>query len=335
MEYKKDVDFMMLFPPNMDYEYFQWMEKVPFDGETKGFSLATAWYLAESSLLVYEHPGFIKWVLRYIGAENYRFFGKDVTEAAVFTLGKNCIVAFRGTEVKSLNFVPDVITDIRFSMVDFCDRAGTKKGSVHKGFKLAFDELLDDTDDLPSYLDSLLDSGKAKHIFFTGHSMGGALATLAAGWYPRSVAPLYTWGAPRVGNREFCAGLPVKAWRCVIIGDPVPYLPPNLPGMDTPEKAFDHVGTFLYYNEKKQLLADPVLAAENIVDVLRQNVNSAATGIFKQIRNTFKGRKTKDPGELIRAANLTSHAPVLYSLYSWNFLAERKFSPRFAIEQKK
>jgi len=329
MDYKKEVDFKMLFPPNMDYEYFQWREMLPFDAESKGFNLAIAWYLAESSLLVYEHPGFIKWVLRYIGAENYRFFGKNVREAAVFTLDKACIVAFRGTEVKSLNFVPDAITDIQFSMVEFYDRAGKKKGSVHKGFKLALDELLADTEGLPSYLDSLLDSGKAKKIYFTGHSMGGALATLAASWYPRSVAPLYTWGAPRIGNQEFRTNFPVDAWRCAIVGDPVPYLPPNLPGMNTPDKAFAHVGTLLYFNEKKQLRVNPVLAPASIVDVLRQNLNSATTGIFKQMCNTVKGHKTKDLGELIRTTNLTSHAPVLYSLYCWNYLAEHNFKPQF------
>lgn len=68
-------------------------------------------------------------------------------------------------------------------------------------------------------------------VVATGHSLGGAVATLAAAYLRRSGIPadLYTYGSPRVGNPAFASFVTAQAgaeWRVTHGADPVPRLPP-------------------------------------------------------------------------------------------------------------
>ena len=66
-------------------------------------------------------------------------------------------------------------------------------GQVHGGFKAIFMEI-------QAEIESAL-HGIAEPVFYTGHSLGGALAVLAASvWPPRAT---YTFGSPRVGDAVF------------------------------------------------------------------------------------------------------------------------------------
>jgi len=94
-------------------------------------------------------------------------------------------------------------------------------GNVHKGFNTAFksvehqiDEYLQDAKDLPLYI--------------TGHSLGGAIATLAT-WHITSdhLAACYTFGAPRVGDNGLQDQFRTPIYRIVNGADPVPYVPPS------------------------------------------------------------------------------------------------------------
>ena len=93
------------------------------------------------------------------------------------------------------------------------------KGVVHKGFMEAFIKIWEvvgpGIQDLPG------------PVFYTGHSLGGALATLAASL--RAPKALYTFGSPRVGNRTFAESMGhIAVHRVVNRQDVVPTLP--LPG---------------------------------------------------------------------------------------------------------
>lgn len=77
-------------------------------------------------------------------------------------------------------------------------------------------------------------AAQAEHVWITGHSLGGALAVLAAARLKlQGIAPhVYTFGQPRVAFGEFAdrfdAELSGRLWRFVNQSDLVPRLPPGL-----------------------------------------------------------------------------------------------------------
>jgi hypothetical protein len=76
----------------------------------------------------------------------------------------------------------------------------------------------------------------AMPVVLTGHSLGGALATLAAVYlqgHGCEIHEVYTFGQPRVGDADFAsafAGTEIPLIRMVHDDDPVPHLPPALMG---------------------------------------------------------------------------------------------------------
>jgi hypothetical protein len=92
-------------------------------------------------------------------------------------------------------------------------------GKVHTGFYRCFDEVRD-------WLQSRL--LKTKLVLITGHSLGGAMVTLAAQWlWSRDymVLPTYTFGSPKVGNETFTTNYAPAQYRVVNDVDIVTYLP--------------------------------------------------------------------------------------------------------------
>jgi len=130
------------------------------------------------------------------------------------------IVAFRGTETNP----GDIATDARFKQTRW---AGP--GQVHEGFSQALDRAWNDT---VSAIGAISQPGHT--LWFTGHSLGGALAVLAAmRWTTESRKPavtaVYTIGQPKVGDGEFSGAfdraLGKRTFRYVNNRDPVPRVP--------------------------------------------------------------------------------------------------------------
>lgn len=99
---------------------------------------------------------------------------------------------------------------------------------VHTGFATAYDEIAED-------LLTAVTNARAAHpdykIVFTGHSLGAAIATLAAANVrARGFAiDIFGYGSPRVGNRAFVDFVTKQAGsenRVTHSSDPVPRLPP-------------------------------------------------------------------------------------------------------------
>ena len=93
-------------------------------------------------------------------------------------------------------------------------------GKVHRGFKTILTEIWADVEKTLETID--------RPLYYTGHSLGGALATLAASLRPPRA--VYTFGAPRIGDAAFAqslAALPV--YNVLNPRDVVTGLPPSRP----------------------------------------------------------------------------------------------------------
>ena len=94
-------------------------------------------------------------------------------------------------------------------------------------------------------------------LWLTGHSMGGAIASLAAAELIHSAETffgVYTFGQPRCGDQEFARIFNSEAKsRCFRFhnnNDIVTRIPPRLMG-------YRHVGTYIYITESQDLSWDP------------------------------------------------------------------------------
>jgi predicted lipase len=127
-------------------------------------------------------------------------------------------LVFRGTE----QYPRDFVMDIALPLVPF----GTGPGTVHSGFLEALKSVWGPISEAMSRLDVPL--------FYTGHSLGAALATLAAACRPPIA--LYTFGSPLVGDSAFARTLSkVPVFRIVNGTDAVTVVPPG-------DLGFCHVG---------------------------------------------------------------------------------------------
>lgn len=103
---------------------------------------------------------------------------------------------------------------------------------LHTGFLTAYNEV---KDALLAGVAAAKAANPSYKIVFTGHSLGGAVSTVAAG-YARKLGyevDLYTYGSPRVGNKQFVQFVTDQAgaeYRVTHLDDPVPRLPPLIVG---------------------------------------------------------------------------------------------------------
>lgn len=85
--------------------------------------------------------------------------------------------------------------DFEFEQIGFLDLPGVL---VHQGFKNIFNEF-----QLP--IQSIIDTKNPTNIYFTGHSLGAAIATLLGVYAKNKSIPfiVYAFASPLVGNQEF------------------------------------------------------------------------------------------------------------------------------------
>lgn len=83
-----------------------------------------------------------------------------------------------------------------------CRRELCRDCRVHNGFRAAFSSVREHVLDV---VQDVKKDSQYKKVVVTGHSLGGAVATLASAYLRKKGhdCDLYTYGSPRVGNRQF------------------------------------------------------------------------------------------------------------------------------------
>lgn len=175
--------------------------RVPYDptraslyhpGEARDFftrpgPLGRAALCAELSRLAYcDDSARRRESLARAGLHERAFLVRDGTEVLIASAGPVTFVAFRGTDDPKA-----LLQDLKAT-----PRAWKNGGLVHTGFVEHLDPVLTAVGEL---------GAETPELVFTGHSLGGAVATLATSLWPR--ASLFTFGSPRVGDADFAAAL--------------------------------------------------------------------------------------------------------------------------------
>lgn len=126
--------------------------------------------------------------LTFTTGEEYGRDQRDQTDKQDGEIEEQLFISFRATTT-----VEDVETNLKTNLVDMGNI-----GKVHEGFYTRFNTCH------KSELKDIIKNTKAKLIVFTGHSLGGALATVAALYFslanPEKKIGCITFGAPKVGN---------------------------------------------------------------------------------------------------------------------------------------
>lgn len=151
--------------------------------------------------------------------------------------GENIIVfSFRGaTPSAGRNW----ITDLNAQRMPY---PGLRGATVHKGF---YNSYLSIARQVNLAAKSLLANCQGCHIYVTGHSLGGAIATLAAAdlFALTPDLTLYTFGSPRVGDQAFATyfdKIVPDTYRIVHNKDLVAHIPQRFLG-------FRHVSREVWY----------------------------------------------------------------------------------------
>ena len=88
-------------------------------------------------------------------------------------------------------------------------------------------------------------------LWLTGHSLGGALATLCAQMF-NEVQGVYVFGSPRVGDTAFAAAYARPLWRFCNDGDVVVTVPlngvPLLPFLPSFLPKYEHAGKSVWFD---------------------------------------------------------------------------------------
>lgn len=144
-------------------------------------------------------------------------FDKQGTQAILVDAEDYFVLSFRGTEAESLS---DIKSDAKANIV----KCSVSNGNIHAGFRDAFNYIRRDVEEeinKKEYAD--------KPLFITGHSLGGALATVATKFlmHKGGLAACYTFGSPRVGNDDWVNNIKTPIHRVVNAADSVTMLPPG------------------------------------------------------------------------------------------------------------
>ena len=222
-----------------------------FQTQTTRYSPQNAYWLAKAAQLAYTQVGEDnpapdqKQILAQLKSWSDQFtqvevFDHQSTQSFIARHEELIMVAFRGSDqwedwLDNLN-LPTIPTNL---------------GRAHRGFQMALEdvwaEMLEKIKEL-----------KDRHqtLWLTGHSLGGALATLAAAEridQDQTFNGVYTFGQPRCVDREMSRNMNLEAksriFRFQNNNDLVSRIPQRIMG-------YSHAGTFIYIDVNQNLHID-------------------------------------------------------------------------------
>jgi hypothetical protein len=206
----------------------------------------------------------------YPTAGQFDLFPEGHHAALVFIHGDEMGIAFRGTDGRE-----DWASNLDLALLD------TEYGLVHRGFH---DAVAPFWEKLTPWLKRA--RRDELRIWFTGHSLGGAMAVCAALWTAGldglDVAGLYTFGQPAVGlgatyTEKLDELLGSKYFRHVnsvdIVPDSIPY--------------YDHGGTLYYFDIEGNLTIGEPSFGTSFGDAVRAPGESPLADIEKHDMNEY------------------------------------------------
>ncbi|MFW9993125.1 MAG: lipase family protein [Candidatus Odinarchaeota archaeon] len=171
---------------------------------------------------------------------------------------KRIVIAFRGT-----SSVQDLLTDIIILQTIYPPtRRLFFKPRVHAGFLEAYKSV---KKEIHAHLNTLFSEQGSSRLFVTGHSLGGALATIAAVDLNQTFklpVTIYTYGSPKVGNSWFARKFNRKikdSFRIANVDDVIPSYPPVI--------GYNHINSLVFIDKKGNIDTKPS-ALEQIIEKL-------------------------------------------------------------------
>jgi hypothetical protein len=200
------------------------------------FTWQTALSLGLASELAYNPPAAVRSQALAWGFRDCAFVEARAAQGFVASSAEVVLVSFRGTEstsdwLSNLQVMPQTVAGL---------------GRVHAGFWGQFSAL-------QAQLESRLAGREQVPLVVTGHSLGGAIAVLAAITWAGSynLRALYTYGQPAVAQGEAAttigSTLAGRYQRLVNDADIVPRVPPG----------YRHVGQLLHFDNQGKVSRPP------------------------------------------------------------------------------
>ncbi|GAB2190853.1 hypothetical protein MAH1_24610 [Sessilibacter sp. MAH1] len=229
--------------------------------------------LAYSNLSVAQSQAAI-WGLEVVGFEE----GKFGTQAFLFYNINFAVLVFRGTEKN----IDDYLTDLNIQNIKspwYLGRSDLEilDITLHQGFSQAIEDNWNSIKGLFEQT-KLFTQEKSIPLWISGHSLGGALAVMAAEkiqcklehdqqWAGSlNIAGLYTFGQPRVGSLNYANRLDMvlinRYFRVVNNRDIVPTIPFTTPNFSLNDEItlkldYEHGGTLIYFNDLGEGVVNP------------------------------------------------------------------------------
>jgi hypothetical protein len=309
--------------PTAPRTFFAGKSTLPFSGSGER-NWMDAWLLAELSILAYWEPAAIRAVATQLDASwKIDFFPSlsDDTaatapvQALLLTGNDVAALVFRGTRLARFPSAAEIVSLTAKPAINFSDlvldltaqQNEDAARRVHGGIDGAYQSW----NGRHGRLIAPLLAGK-RQVYIAGHSLGGALAALAA-HDQRALGnvAIYTYGCPRFCDEAFratYAGLPV--YRFVHGRDFVTAVPP--PGLILPRMSYVHLGDILTLDDAGSE-PNPHGRQPALGDVLLDTITKMPLGLLENMAAFRLDQLGQVFNPLIRTGALSDHAPKYYA----------------------